>query len=554
MAAWFDPGQLKKKMTNLLPIGGGHLKVLTALLEAGDPRATIQPLEAEDWLCPFTGRRVELPGWDGSAQTLLQHPAVQEHLKGLKGERGVSAEAMPMPVLAPFFIKLRLELWPNYHVSNTEGKWVCPHCLCTTEALIKNWDESEVQFDWFLPEALKHLAGCEAFRNDPLNSATDVEVRGQFGEGEVRKDLLKRVQQEPIFRVTDDSGAWIDPFSERPVEHLNLKRAPWNAELQNAIVDYLLSDACPGAKTRWRTPKTLNEMQRIAGQITARRQALFETSRIKAAAEVQLAALRHQLQQASAAADQHQELKMDLAAARKVQLKMLPDKPPDLPGYDIAVYYDACSEVGGDMYSFIEADGGRWGFLIGDVSGHGAQAALIMSMTMQSFSLRGKRSKASTTNVMKAVNDDLDGAIPHGKFASAFYIVLDPATGMLSCARAGHNPALLYQPSKGSIAQLTGGGVALGMVKSEKFAKRMEHYEALLERGGVLVLYTDGIVEAHNSAGDEFGEEALQGLILNAVSSTSQQLVDYVIKRVKAFMGERPVEDDFTLVVIKRNK
>jgi serine phosphatase RsbU (regulator of sigma subunit) len=246
-----------------------------------------------------------------------------------------------------------------------------------------------------------------------------------------------------------------------------------------------------------------------------------------------------------------QEIQRELSAARAVQIKLLPAKPPTLAGYEVSAFYESCSELGGDMFHFLPSVSGGMGFLIGDVSGHGVGAAMIMAGTMKSFVVHA-RGRSSPVEVVVAVARDLAPDIPPGRFVSAFYAILDPPTGRLRYVRAGHNPPYLYVPSTRKIQELGASGLALGICRPDQFEPRLKEDEVILEPGGVLVLFTDGIVEAQDDEKTLFGEERLQQMIQENANRSSRKITEDIINATRQHMGDGPAEDDVTMVVIKR--
>jgi sigma-B regulation protein RsbU (phosphoserine phosphatase) len=255
--------------------------------------------------------------------------------------------------------------------------------------------------------------------------------------------------------------------------------------------------------------------------------------------------------QLEASAENVQEIHRELAAARAVQIKLLPAKPPTIDGYEVSAFYESCSELGGDMFHFLPAGDGRMGFLIGDVSGHGVGAAMIMAGAMKSFVVRAK-DQPSPTSVVVSVCRDLAPDIPPGRFVSAFYGVLEGITGRFCYVRAGHNPPYLYDAQSRKVTELSATGLALGICRPEQFEPRLKEDTVTLKPGGILVLYTDGIVEAQNTEKVLFSEEKLQQIIQENASRSSRRIAEAIITATRQHTGDNPMEDDVTLVVIKR--
>jgi len=528
----------KKPLSELLP----------QMLDPGDPRIVIRPL-GDDWLCPYTAQRVLVPQWDGSSLTLLRCPEVVQHLLGLPqlAAEGLKAQMKSWEELVQFAVMLRIQQAPSYQVTSEKGEWVCPHCLGNTGVIRQQWDGTEAPLSWFVPEVLKHLRGCQAYLSDPLSPKTVTELVSLQGEGAVRVELAKRVMFDPVFRVTDNTGAWVDPFSERPIPEINLWRVPWGPAIQERILEYLLSPECPGRYSKWQTEHTAEKLKYIVERINVERVHL----EAKQAAEREVFVLRQRLETLKETAASAEQIKRDLAAARSAQLKMLPERVPLLSGYEVAAFYEPCIELGGDMYHFLNPGAGHTGFLVADVSGHGMEAAVIMSMALKSFSVRSAGIQ-SPSSVLLRVNGDLVKDLERGKFISAFYAVLNHASGRLRCARAGHPPALLANAGDGSLMCLEGEGQVLGIGDNRIFARTLREYEVTLPPGGLLLLYSDGIIEAMNAKREEFTEKRLQEAVLYCAAYSAQQIVDYVVSVVREHMGGAAAADDITLVAVRR--
>ncbi len=535
---------LSKVFKNKVPLS----QLLPQMLDPGDPRIVIRPL-GDDWLCPYSATRIPVANWDGSSLTLLQNAEIVQHLLSLPDleRRGAKAVMKTWEELVYFTVMLRLRESRNYKVTSEKGEWVCPHCLSNTGIINQEWDGTPAPMSWFIPEALKHLATCQMYQDDPLGAKSLDELTSLQGEGAIRNDLLRRVAVEPIFRVHDDTGAWICPFSERSISAINLYKVSWGSSIQARIVEYLLSPECPARYSNWQTERTLDDIKRLAVRINEER----ARQQAKDAAEREMSFLKQRLDALKKDAASVHEIRKDLQAAKGAQLKMLPERPPAIPGYEVASHYEPSVELGGDLYHFFDAGQGHTGFLIGDVSGHGVEASLIMSMTLKSFSVRaaGRNSPAA---VMAEVNQDLNKDIQRGKFVSAFYAILEHATGNLRCARAGHPPGLMANSVDGSFYALEGQGLVLGIGETASFIKALKEYEVNIPQGGVLLLYTDGVTEAMNAEKEEFGDERLNQLVVNYASLTANELLDYIVAGIRDHVGGIQLADDITLIAIKR--
>jgi sigma-B regulation protein RsbU (phosphoserine phosphatase) len=248
--------------------------------------------------------------------------------------------------------------------------------------------------------------------------------------------------------------------------------------------------------------------------------------------------------------DEHMRMKNALGLAQEVQQSLLPHGDPSLPGFDIAGMSIYCDETGGDYYDFIETDrGGQAGLavVVGDVSGHGVSSALLMATARALIMLRSSM-PGEAAGIISDVNRylSLDTA-QTGNFMTFFYCELTERETEARWVRAGHEPALVYDPSTNAFDELKGQGLALGLDDTFEY----ESFCTCLEPGQVIVIGTDGIWEMHNQAGEMFGKRALMEIIRNNQTASARQIVNTVTEALEQFRGEEAPEDDITLVVIK---
>jgi serine phosphatase RsbU (regulator of sigma subunit) len=263
---------------------------------------------------------------------------------------------------------------------------------------------------------------------------------------------------------------------------------------------------------------------------------------------VQVAQLVRQQQQQ---AQERERIEQELRVARLIQQTLLPKGVPDLPGYQLAAYYQPAREVGGDFYDFLELDDGRFGLVVGDVTDKGVPAALVMATTRTMLRASAQRLD-SPGEVLKRVNDVMVPDIPPNMFVTCLYAILDPATGRLHYANAGHD--LPYRRrakgGAGGAEELRATGMPLGLLPGMGY----EEKEIVLERGESVLFYSDGLVEAHDPQREMFGFPRLQGLV-GAHRSGGQELVNFLLSELARFTGEGwEQEDDITLVTLERSE
>ena len=239
-------------------------------------------------------------------------------------------------------------------------------------------------------------------------------------------------------------------------------------------------------------------------------------------------------------------LEKELAIARDIQRSFLPAQAPRIPGFDLAGTSISHDQVGGDYYDFIAVSETRLGLAVADVSGKGIPAALLMAGFRMSL-LAEIRNEFAIRAVMRKVNQLLHESTDRGKFVTAYYGVLDWRNGVLIFSNAGHNPPLLLRPD-GTTDRLSEGGVALGVLEDTRYEER----PVAVAAGDVIVLYTDGVSEAENEAGEQFGEERIERIIRSYPQHTARELMQDVVAAVLDWAGEKGLGDDLTLMIVRK--
>ncbi|MBI5708731.1 MAG: PP2C family protein-serine/threonine phosphatase [Candidatus Eisenbacteria bacterium] len=244
---------------------------------------------------------------------------------------------------------------------------------------------------------------------------------------------------------------------------------------------------------------------------------------------------------------ERQRLEDELALARRIQARLLPPGPPRVPGLELHGLSEPARQVGGDYYDFIPVGDGRVALVIADVSGKGVPAALLMSAFRASL-LSQLAPGAESGPVMSRINAFLHRSVEPGRFVTAFLALVDPRDGRVSFTNAGHNPPMLVRRS-GAVERLEAGGLLLGMLEDAPF----ETGAATLGEGDRLVLFTDGVTEAQNAAGDLWGEEPLLALLSETADRSCAETVARIVAEARGFEGTCGASDDVTLIVARRN-
>ena len=246
-----------------------------------------------------------------------------------------------------------------------------------------------------------------------------------------------------------------------------------------------------------------------------------------------------------AEARERERIEHELQVARRIQQASLPKEVPELEGWEITPYYQPAREVGGDFYDFFELQDGWVGVVVGDATGKGVPAALVMASTRSMLRALAQASN-SPAEVLRRVNDALVTDIPTNMFVTCFYAILDPESATLSYANAGHD--LPYLHRNGNAEELRARGMPLGLMPGMGY----EEKEITLEAGEATLFYSDGLVEAHDPEGEMFGFPRLSALV--AEHGKENSLEETLLEELYAFVGEGwEQEDDITLLTLRRS-
>src|SRR5215213_7719681 len=246
----------------------------------------------------------------------------------------------------------------------------------------------------------------------------------------------------------------------------------------------------------------------------------------------------------AAEARERERIEQELQVARRIQEELLPKAMPELTCWEFARHYQPAREVGGDFYDFLDLDHGRLGLVVGDATSKGMPAALVMAAA-RSMLRAVVQSLESPGEVLARVNDALCPDIPSGMFVTCFYAILDPRSGHLVYANAGHDLPY-HRRRNGDAEELRARGMPLGLMPEMSY----EEKETILQAGEAALLYSDGLVEAHGPEGDMFGFPRLQALV--AEHGEEQSLGEFLLKELSAFTGQEwEQEDDITLLTLR---
>jgi serine phosphatase RsbU (regulator of sigma subunit) len=239
-------------------------------------------------------------------------------------------------------------------------------------------------------------------------------------------------------------------------------------------------------------------------------------------------------------------IEQELRLARSIQQAFLPEEVPTLEGWQISPLYQPAREVGGDFYDFHHLSGGRLGLVVGDATGKGVPAALVMSTTCGMLrAVSQALDSSSPGEMLRRVNEALVPSIPANMFVTCFYAILDPKKGSLRYANAGHDVPYLHRNS--AAEELRARGMPLGLMPGMSY----EEKEIVLDAGDSAFFYSDGLIEAHRPNGEMFGFPRLRALI--AEHAEKESLEEALLGELYSFVGEGwEQEDDITLLTLRR--
>ncbi len=254
------------------------------------------------------------------------------------------------------------------------------------------------------------------------------------------------------------------------------------------------------------------------------------------------AVVNHQLYKEAA---RRSQLEQELAVAREIQESLIPSGSPNIPGCNVASYWQAARQVSGDFYDFLPLGNGRWGIVIADVSDKGVPAALFMALSRTILRTIAFNRDDPASALIRA-NQIIDKDTQTDLFVTVFYAILDTTNSTICYANGGHNPPVMLHKN-GEISLLKTAGIALGVLPDIEVESQLQPFNP----GDTLILYTDGITEAINEDYDEFGLKRLSLVVKNHVNEDADQIVHHITETIAQHTGDTPQFDDMTMVVIK---
>lgn len=548
----------------------------------------------KNWLCPFCAVPTEI-AFDRDAEPPAEMcEAILEHLEGCAPYRQLDGKPRTERYLKDRVIainrsrvleklKRKLSTHAIWQVTDADDVWYCPYCAKATGLKLQEPERQGVS-EGALNEVWTHLSSCPAYAGKRAQLKTRSYLRNVVAQIDrhirLRREVRRAIAEDPRWTVHDAFGSWLCPHCRKVYKSIMLfaepsHRTPVRKDQQSIaepshrtpvrkvhqsisvsqeagllektleqVVSHLVEE-CPqyveGAEPDVSLVDLMADVEEQKGRKKKRASADSEDwiQRI----DQEVAALKTKVEVSV-------ELERSLEDARSRQLRLLP-RLPTVPGFEFGIVYKPCSTVGGDFYDFIRVDDDHLGIAIGDISGHGIEAALLVGLAKKLLEIhgRGRRSSAETLLLANAdIYPDLDAKT----FVTAFYGILNTSTREMKFSRAGHNPLIVYNPRRlPRLAILDSKGMALGMDAGPIFQQSMEEVSVKLEAGDVLFQYTDGVSESMNHDKEEFGLERLYAVIEAHGDAEVEYLLYQIEKALSDFREGAKQKDDITMVAIR---
>lgn len=349
-----------------------------------------------------------------------------------------------------------------------------------------------------------------------------------------RYDLLRLLPNEPRLRIFGRDGqGWLNPFNGEYVQSVSREDGRVTMKTVTSMSQALVR--CPPA--RQGVMLDAETLQKRARQVSSSGHHASTTH-------------------ATTEGTSHSTvfglggMSDDLKKAQDVQANMLSDLPK-IDGWEICVHFTPHSGVSGDFYEVMPLPGGRFLLVLGDVSGHGMQAALVVATALKTLRLLAKRTH-HLVELMGQFNDEIKDDLLPGQFITSFAGIFDPADSSLTCVLAGHHPLVVINPGKATVVNKIGrSGMAIGLLSGHLFRQSLKEERVAIEPGDSLLQFTDGLVEAADKQENEFGAHRLYASFLSRYEDGTQEMLDGAVADVVAFAGGNP-DDDLTLLGIHR--
>jgi sigma-B regulation protein RsbU (phosphoserine phosphatase) len=341
--------------------------------------------------------------------------------------------------------------------------------------------------------------------------------------------------------MVDREQCWLCPFCAALLDHLRLNPRTLVHDVQIETIWLHLAEECAD----YRAGKGVRPITELTEIVRRTNQDKLSASRTTATA---LATRVIQLQDQLKGAE---ELEESVKVAAERQRRLLPSKVPEIPGALAALGYWPSNRVSGDFYDFLDLGEGRFALLIGDVAGHGIEAGILMGVAKKVVSIR-MRDCADPSLALQMANRDIYPDLDRKTFVSALLATYDSATREFTYVRAGHNPPVLFNPDRPKqFTKLEASGLVLGLDPGPRFNQVMARDTVQLRAGDTLAFYTDGLIEAQNATGEEFGLHRVYHQLRRQSDAHPQDVLNGLYEQLNTFREGVPQEDDVTAIILR---
>lgn len=524
------------------------------------------------WLCPFCATAQDLR-LGASRPDNAFFEGVSAHLDLCKAYKVLGGKPRPFDQLREKIeagararqldkIRHKVSRHSIWRVRDLDGHWYCPYCTQATLVPYpeKRPDGTKAPEEWerFLQSVLGHLSGCEDYRRPKSKIRKRAEMAQVIQASNLQIDRHRRVRKlllnDPLYGVTDPFQNWLCPHCRRVQKQICLgesasESAVFDKTIEQVVAHFAECEFQEGT----RPDVTRQELEALVEKESLRSSGVRErgvAASTDSMDEERWAQIKQDLESMKSRVEGAQRTATSLREARSKQLRLLPSLP-NIDGFEFGRIYKPCDAVGGDFYHVFQITETTWGFAIGDIAGHGIEAALLMGLAKKLIEVHG-RSVHSPAQALCLANRDIYSDLDERTFVTVFYGVLDVQTCRFKFARAGHDPLLLYNERRGAHLQIVDSkGMALGMDEGPLFERTLEELEVALQPGDLILQYTDGVTETMDGRQEQFGREALCAVIEEHGRHEVEYLLWKIDKALDAFRGPEPQSDDVTMIGFK---
>ncbi len=439
------------------------------------------------------------------------------------------------------------DLWdtPEWGFFTGTGRWICPFCVHATPARI---GKGKVFTSGLRLSVREHLQKCPGGRVPHSTAHLQKAVKRADAIVALSGKIRRQLHSRSVWTCLDGEGSWICPYCQKSVYHIR-----FNTEfaLRESVPEMMAVHLVRNCRSFESGATRIRRRGDIPGKaLTTRRVRNTsdpgngrETTRIIRVIQEEIAGLRSEVESG-------REVATSLEEARKMQLKMLPPVPR-IPGCSFATLYRPCQKVGGDFYDFIPLSDARLGIAIGDVSGHGMEAALVMGMAKKALQIHA-RQRDNPVEILSAANEDIRDDLHANSFLTVTLCIFYLANESFQFSRACHTPLVLINSARMDPVQvLQPNGTALGMFKTDRFARMLESSTIDLREGDLLVQFTDGVTETMNERNEEFGMDRLVEILMESAEKDVEYISYRIEKALDLFRGKVEQQDDIALLAFR---